>query len=113
MLSAVQQADGKFQLQLMRNKLDLSPEQKARIRDESPPSDSSPSAEPSFWVHFDKEVEEIRILQSRPADDDDSSSELSLFEMADAESGILEEDSKSSAALGDKLSSAGAADNAF
>ena len=52
MLSAVQQADGKFQLQLMRNKLGLGPEQKARIRDDSPRlSENLPSlAVPPTWL---------------------------------------------------------------
>jgi hypothetical protein len=75
-LSAVQQADGKFQMMYLRNQLGLTSEQKARITDPTP---SSTTAEPEFWIHYDKDTAEISITQSQPLDsdsDDDSDDEV-------------------------------------
>lgn len=69
MLSAVQQADGKFQMMNLRGKLGLSEQQKAQIKSDVAPNEDS--IEPTFWVHFDKEEEDICISQNRPVESDD------------------------------------------
>jgi len=72
MLSAVQQADGKFQMKILRNQLGLTDHQKVRVRSETAHS-SGTANEPVLWVHYDKETEEIYIIQSHPIDDDEHS----------------------------------------
>jgi len=57
---------------LLRDKLRLTEEQKARLKSEESPAGCSDD-EPSFWVHFDKEAEEIGILNCHPVDDDSCS----------------------------------------
>lgn len=89
MLSVVQRADGKFLMMKLRDQLGLTESQRARIEsDKSPASceDGTSIAEPTFWVHFDRDAEEISITQSCPADDEDSSSQSS------GEGGSVEED---------------------
>lgn len=116
MLSAVQQADGKFQMMSLRDQLGLTPEQKARVMNPNPTNESN---EPEFWVHYDKDTEEICITQSRPADDDDGSecsgdnvekdyhaSELDVCEDERDSGPVLERNRKC-------VVSVGAADDAF
>lgn len=72
MLSVVQQADGKFQMMSLRDQLGLTDLQKERVRSTLAPTGSA-ADEPVFWVHYDRESDEIGITQSRPTDDDDHS----------------------------------------
>lgn len=69
MLSTVQRADGKFQMMFLRNKLGLTDDQKARVKSDKSPSNAC-TEEPTFWVHFIKDVHDIDITQSRPVDDE-------------------------------------------
>ena len=72
MLSAVQQADGKFNLMFVRDQLNLTDAQKLRVKNAKPPPPpiGDGDEEPTFWVHYDKDEEAISISQSRPVDDD-------------------------------------------
>ena len=115
MLSAVQQADGKFQMLMLRDHLGLTEEQKKRLKNQEP---DSCCEEPSFWVHFDTEVEQICISQSRPPDDlDDDSSQDSFDSSGRAATGGADEDSGVEEDDGVKISSSrrsiNASDDAF
>ena len=85
MLSVVQQADGKFQMMSLRGNLGLSDIQKNRIKRDAAPDPGETQQEPSFWVHFDRETEEISITQSQPVDDDSCSESSEDTRMADGE----------------------------
>jgi hypothetical protein len=106
-LSAVQNADGRFQMMLFRNQLNLTTEQKERISD---PKCSDKGVEPEFWVHYDRDTEEIYITQSQPPEDDDDCSDCSGSnnddETMDEE---VEDDDKGSK----RASYFGSADDAF
>ena len=89
MLSVVQQADGKFQMMNLRDQLGLTGSQKTRIKSESAQNlASGTSDEPTFWVHFDREAEEIIITQNFPNDSECLSS--------DEEGGVNEKHSNQS-----------------
>ena len=79
MLATVQKADGKFQMMNVGNQLGMTATQKERVRSASAPVGNT-SDEPNFWVHYDKDTENISITQARPSDDDghsDGSSQCS------------------------------------
>lgn len=73
MLSVAQKADGKFQMMSLKDQLGLTQAQKDRVKDTN--AAKSLDDEPHFWVHYDKEMEEISITQSRAEDDGDDESE--------------------------------------
>lgn len=71
MLSAVQQADGKFQMMSVRGQFCLTKEQKARVISPSPViSDDANENEPNFYVRYDSDGKQITITQSGPIDTD-------------------------------------------
>ena len=119
MLSVVQQADGKFQMMSLRDQLGLTPAQKERVRSTSAPPGGS--VEPNFWVHFDKDSEEIGITQARPTDDDEHSQqsddqegmiyggEDAILQLADGNAGDASNDAEEPA----NVARSGAADDAF
>lgn len=102
LMSAVQRADGKFQMMHFRNELGLTHEQKARITD---PESSNAPDQPEFWVHYDKDIADVRILTKKPADDeDDDNSESSVDDESEA---VMDEEEHPG------TSYSGAADGAF
>ena len=68
MLFMTLQADGKFQMMSLRDQLGLTQAQKNQVKDTK--AAKSLDDEPHFWVHFDRDMEEISISQSCPADND-------------------------------------------
>jgi hypothetical protein len=110
-LSAVQQADGKFQMMYLRNQMNLTPAQKQRITD---PKSSNVCDEPEFWVHYDQDADEVYIAQSQPPeadddDDDDGCSDSNKDEETDDEE--AEEDDNNGTSK--RASYSGSADDAF
>ena len=59
MLSMTQQADGKFQMMSLRDQLGLTQAQKNQVKDAK--AAKSLDDEPHFWVHYDRDMEEISI----------------------------------------------------
>lgn len=120
MLAAVQKADGKFQMMNVRNQLGMTATQKERVRSTSAPVGTA-SEEPNFWVHYDKDTEEITITQARPSDDDDHSESSSQCSNSWEKSigdddGVAHTDIKDSSVAEDynaHTTRLGAADDAF